>query len=308
LFKDDETRDYVLKVLASCLVGHKQFEELYIFTGSGRNGKGVLDTLIRNTFGELYQCCHMSNFTVAKKSMGEANSALAQAQGKRILMATEPEENEKLLVSRLKQFSGSDVIEARQLFGESFEYQPQFTIFFQCNEIPQLSRLDKAIQNRLRIIDFPFEFTDTPKNKNQKKAIADIKYKYANSEAWRDEFMRILIEIYEKDVKTLIGKTLPSSKDVLIKSSTYFADNNEVKEYIDTNYEFENKDPDNKKHWHKSKAILEYFNAQAETKIDTRKFTAMLRMNDIKVSKKGGFSICLLGKEKIAISEANEYD
>lgn len=297
IFIDSDTRDYMLKVLASCLVGHNYFEEIYIWTGSGRNGKGALDTLVRRAFGKLYQAIDMTNFTVAKKSANEANSALAQAHGKRILMATEPEDNEKLLVSRLKQFSGSDIIQARALYGDSFEYQPQFRIFLQCNDIPQLSKLDKAIQRRLRIIDFPFEFCDAPVGKFQKKAIKDIKNKYCSSDEWRDEFMRILIEIYEKHLKDITSKSIPCPKSVIDRSCNYIAENNEVKDYIDRTYKFVEADPDIKTHWHVMKDVVQTFNLQADNKLDSRKFAAMLKTNDIKTKKIGGNMKCLLGEE-----------
>lgn len=299
LFEDEETKLYVLKVLSSCLVGMRQYENFYIFTGQGRNGKGCIDALIRNTMGNFYQSCDMANFTVAKKSQNEANSTLAQAQGKRLLMATEPEDNEKLLISRLKQFTGGDAITTRQLYGTSFSYVPQFTIILQTNAIPELSKLDKAIQRRLRIINFPFEFVDEPKNKSEKKAQPDLKTKYCNSDKWRDAFILLLIDTYITHIKDDTKMSIDMPESVKRQCDEYIEENNYIMPFINDNYDYKTANKTDKNHWHLVSKITNNYNSQnSKTQQTSKNISSILKLNKFEFKLSHGYLKFLLGEEK----------
>jgi len=53
IFEDKEICDYFLMTTAMSLFTNR-FEKLYILTGNGRNGKGVLSTLISRSLGKYY--------------------------------------------------------------------------------------------------------------------------------------------------------------------------------------------------------------------------------------------------------------
>jgi len=52
IFENENLVNYVLDVFATALCGHKHVHEFYIFTGSGRNGKGHLMKLVKTAFQE----------------------------------------------------------------------------------------------------------------------------------------------------------------------------------------------------------------------------------------------------------------
>jgi phage/plasmid-associated DNA primase len=72
-------------------------------------------------------------------------------------------------VNRLKQLRGNDLIQARGLYKDSEEYRPQFGMVFQMNEIPELSKVDDAISKSLKIVEFPYQFVDSPLYEYQRK-------------------------------------------------------------------------------------------------------------------------------------------
>lgn len=56
LFPDEEVRNYMWRLLASCLKGKNDEEEFYNWVGSGGNGKSKLVELMRITFGDYAGC------------------------------------------------------------------------------------------------------------------------------------------------------------------------------------------------------------------------------------------------------------
>ena len=150
-----------------------------------------------------------------------------------MLIATEPEETEKLQVGRLKQISGNDQVQARDLFQSLFYFTPQFGIFFQCNSIPQVSKVDGGVQRRLRVIEFPFDFVENPILPHQRQADNNIKDVLVKSLAWRQQFVRILIHIFITEVKDQQSLHPPDSVSQASKS---FLDScNPVAEWLASN-------------------------------------------------------------------------
>lgn len=55
------------------------------------------------------------------------------------------------------------------MYKDSEEYRPQFGMVFQMNEIPELSKVDDAISKSLKIVEFPYQFVDSPLYEYQRK-------------------------------------------------------------------------------------------------------------------------------------------
>jgi len=150
MFENDETEKYVKQVLATCLLGENRFQEFYVFTGSGANGKGAIDGLLRNTWGDYYYSVDNTLFTKPLERKDQPIPALVNAKSKRIMMTTEPESDEKLQGGLLKKIRGGDIIEARTLNSKNIiRYVPPFKVIIQANAIPQLNRLDGGIQRSM---------------------------------------------------------------------------------------------------------------------------------------------------------------
>lgn len=288
MFENVEALDYYLKMVASCLNGNRMFEQFYILSGNGRNGKGTMDTLLQKVFCSYYKKIDVKNLTTIKKNANEHSSALAQCNGVRYLSTSEPESNETLVVSKLKEYTGGDLVEARQLFGKAFTYKPQFTITIQCNDKPNLSKLDKATEKRVRIIDFPFEFCDNPVHDYQKKASSNIKEKIEKNKDWHHEFMVILVEYYQKYIKGTKKTEIEKPVTIVNITKEYIEDNNPVLSFIQQYYSYpeDNKESD---FWIQVKDIADTYNSYTnETKINSRQMGQALRMNDFKNKKVKG--------------------
>ena len=234
IFENNETRDYLLKVLASCIFGGNRWEQFYVFTGTGGNGKGVISTLLTNAFGGYYLSVDNSLFTKAVERKDQPIPALVEARNKRIMMTSEPESDDKLQVGLLKKISGNDPVEARTLHSKHiFKYVAQYKVILQTNNIPKLSKIDKAVERRMRIIEFPFQFVAEPTEPHHRLGNPDVKEVFCKSDAWRDEFMLMMTETY-KTIKDLPTLKVPTS--VSAKTNEYFDDNNPLKLWLDKHY------------------------------------------------------------------------
>ena len=243
-FSDIETRDYLLKVFASTLIGHRRYEQLYFLTGRGRNGKGTLFNFMENVFGEYIKTIDSSFFTTTPKTSTSATPEIADKNGVRILWSSEPEDNQKFQVNKLKLISGGDKIQVRKLYCNPFEYRPQFSVFIQANDLPELSNIGDAISDRLRIITFPYRFVSNPTNEYERKGDPKIKEEYIKSNEWRDEMMLILIEYYNKYIKDDNSMSIPMSKYIEETSKEYISDNDPIKEWLNKNYTITNNEDD----------------------------------------------------------------
>jgi P4 family phage/plasmid primase-like protien len=241
LFERKDVADYLWKVLASCLMGYNRFEEYYTFTGSGGNGKGVIAELLQTALGNYYIPVDVSLFTKPVERRDQPLPALVDARPKRLMMTSEPEADDRLQVGLIKKITGGDPVEARTLHSKHIvKYKPQFSVIFQTNSIPQLSKIDGGITRRMRVIRFPFQF-NSGTAPNSREGNPDIKDKKCKSAEWRDEFILMLTELL-KEVQTL--KKLDAPEWVKEATNNYIDDNNPLKLWLDKYYKITNDEND----------------------------------------------------------------
>jgi len=234
MFEDKDLIDYILKVFGTCLYGKNRFEEFYVLTGTGRNGKGVLSDFLKYTFGDYFTSVDNTLITKPLERKDQPIPALVEARPKRIMMTTEPEGNDKLQIGIIKKISGGDVVEARTLNSKHIhKYVPPYKLFVQANDIPKLSQVQQAGQDRMRIVGFPFKFLPNPTEPFHRAVDPDLKDKKIKSIEWRNEFMLLLIEKYN-EVKDL--KSLPAPTAVKKTTNEYFDENNPLREWLDKYY------------------------------------------------------------------------
>lgn len=235
LFENDESVNYLLSVLASCLFGSNRFQEFYVFTGSGGNGKSLITLLLKAVFGGYYLSVDSSLITKPVERRDQPVPALVEARTCRLMLSSEPEASDKLQVGLLKKMSGGDMIEARTLHSKHIvKYVAMFKFFILANDIPALNKIDGGIQRRMKVLKFPFAF------KRQSEIVAPF-HRLANpdlernmmSELWRDEMVLMLIEKYA-EVRFL--KASPTCPAVEEQSKEYLDENNPLKSWLNEYY------------------------------------------------------------------------
>lgn len=235
LFENEQTKQYLINVLCSCLFGGNRWEEFYAFTGSGGNGKSVLADCLKYIFGEYYLSVESSLLTKTTEKKDQPCPALVDARSVRIMLSTEPEASDKLQVGLLKKISGGDCIEARTLYTNKItKYVPMYKLLILANDIPALSKIDGGLTRRMRIIHFPFKFVASPSKEYERLGDPDLKDKLIKTAEWRNQFFLLLLDNY---LKIKDWKSLPTSSAVKETSEEYLDENNPVKQWLEEYYE-----------------------------------------------------------------------
>ena len=95
----------------------------------------------------------------------------------------------------MKEFSGGDKIQAREMYKAPFEFKPQFKMALLCNDLPAVPWDDEGSWRRIRRVDFIAKFTHKP----QKIYEFPIDpYLSRKLEQWKEAFMYLLIEYFKK--------------------------------------------------------------------------------------------------------------
>lgn len=233
IFGKESLVKYWLKTTGLSLFTNK-FESLYILTGTGGNGKGLLSNILNKILGD-YIYTASNTFLTEKIKGGQANSTLAKCKGIRYLLVSEPDDGSndaEFNVEFIKMITGGDMITTRDLYKSNFSFKPQFTPFVQCNKKPKLGKMDNGIKRRLKIHNYPFEFVETITKPNQKQANTNLKS--SMDQEFYDNFILLLLQVAHKNIN--INK-IEQPQEVINETADYFDSNNPVKSFIDARLE-----------------------------------------------------------------------
>jgi putative DNA primase/helicase len=153
---EDAVITFVKRYAGYTLTGITRERLFAILWGSGKNGKTTLVELLEDVMGD-YATNTDTETILAKKYQGVGND-VAALRGARFVAAAEVEQGRRLAESKVKQLTGSDTVTARHLFGEPFDFRPQFKLWLSTNNKPVIQGTDDAIWDRIRLIPFTQRF------------------------------------------------------------------------------------------------------------------------------------------------------
>jgi P4 family phage/plasmid primase-like protien len=190
-----DMKEYTLESFASFLDGHIKQQVFRVFTGSGGNAKSQTMDLLKATMGQYFGVLPTGVLTRKRGSSSGATPELADKRGKRYLVIQEPEHDDVIYVGQMKNITGGDTIMARALYGDPFEYKPQWKLGLICNKLPNLPSTDGGTSRRLKVIPFESEFVSKvdPKKLRQFKVDPSL---CERMKVWSAPFMWLLLNIY----------------------------------------------------------------------------------------------------------------
>lgn len=202
LFPSPELRRYTLRLLASCLEGANREQCFYVATGVGGNGKSKLVELMRMTFGDYQTSLQSTVLTRKRPEAGAANPEIMAAKCRRFIYLQEPDDKEPINTSRMKQFSGEDMVEARALYGDQEKFIIMGKLFMMCNKLPPVTTMDRGTWRRIRVIEFISKFVlpDHPEYLAGRPNVFLIDPMMDKKlRQWREPFLSLLVHIYETE-------------------------------------------------------------------------------------------------------------
>ena len=149
---DSELIEYVQQIAGLCAIGNVYLEELIISYGVGSNGKSTFWNSIAGALGSYSGNISADTLTIGCKR--NVKPELAEAKGKRLLIAAELEEGMRLNTSTVKQLCSTDEIFAEKKYKDPFSFKPSHTLVLYTNHLPKVGAIDDGIWRRLIVIPF----------------------------------------------------------------------------------------------------------------------------------------------------------
>lgn len=222
IFPRDDLLAYYIRLMSSCLEGNNREQCYYTFIGVGGNGKSKVVDLMRYTFGDYCSSLSSAALTRSKPDSGAANPDIIAIKNKRFIYLQEPDAREPLNTSRMKQFSGEDVVEARGLFEDQQRFRISGKLFMMCNTLPPINAMDRGTWRRIRVVRFGTKFVEAsdPDLKAGRHGVylrdngIDAKLR-----EWREVWLGLLVHIYESEY--LVRGLEPIPQNVMEESNKY---------------------------------------------------------------------------------------
>lgn len=202
IFPDAAVRRYVLRLLASCLEGTNKEQCFYVATGVGGNGKSKLVELMRMTLGDYQTSLQSTVLTRKRPDSTAANPDIMASKCRRFIYLQEPDDKEPLNTSRMKQFSGEDMVEARALYGDQEKFVIMGKLFMMCNRLPPVTTMDRGTWRRIRVLEFVSKFVppDHPELLSGRPNVYLMDTSLDKKlRSWREPFLALLVHIYETE-------------------------------------------------------------------------------------------------------------
>ena len=162
--KDIDLIDYVQRMVGLSAIGKVYVEALIIAYGEGRNGKSTFWNVIASVLGTYSGNISADMLTVGCRR--NVKPELAEAKGKRMLIAAELEEGMRLNTANVKQLCSTDEIYAEKKYKDPFSYTPTHTLVLYTNHLPKVGAIDKGTWRRLIVIPFDAKIEGSADIKN----------------------------------------------------------------------------------------------------------------------------------------------
>lgn len=184
--------DYIQKCVGYSLTGSTSEQCAFFLFGTGRNGKSTFLEIVRGILGDYATNIQPQTIMVNPKSGNAPSSDIARLKGARLVTSVEPNEGMRLDEGLLKQLTGDDVVTARKMFSEEFEFKPEFKLWMATNHKPLIRGTDTGIWRRIHLIPFevqiPLDRVDKKlKYKLVKEAEGILKWAVAGCIKWQNE-------------------------------------------------------------------------------------------------------------------------
>lgn len=286
---DKELIDFIQKAVGYSLSGSTREQCMFVLFGNGRNGKSVFLDIINDILGTYATNIQPQTLMVKQQSSG-ANSDIARLKGARLVTTTEPNDGVRLDEGLVKQLTGGDKVTARHLYGNEFEFEPEFKIWMATNHKPIIRGTDDGIWRRLKMIPFQYQIPDKKVDKNLKHKLrkelpAILNWAVEGALKWQKEGLKNprVVEEANKEYRTEMDVTelfiqeccdVDESYSIQAKVlyQTYKDWAKENGQYEMSNTKF-GKEMGNKFGKHKTNGQIKYFGLMLNQECDQRKFS-----------------------------------
>lgn len=148
------------------LLGDVSAQVFVLFYGQGANGKSVWVDLLAHIMGDYSRVCGIESFIDQGRYRkgSDATPDLAALAGRRMVRASEPEENSKFSDGLIKALTGTEPVPVRELLRPPFEMDVTFKVTISANNKPRIGT-DHGIQRRTMLVPWDVIIPDDEQDK-----------------------------------------------------------------------------------------------------------------------------------------------
>jgi len=147
---DEDTLDYLQRFTGMCCTGDISSRVFSVFHGEGKNGKSVFLDTITGMLGD-YAGIAARTLLVASRSK-EHPTEVADLSGKRLVVASETNQSDKLKSSLIKSLTGDKRQKARLMHKDFFEFEQTAKVVLETNYLLAVTDTGDAIWDRVHYV------------------------------------------------------------------------------------------------------------------------------------------------------------
>lgn len=147
---NEDLAAFLRRAVGYSLTGLTDEEVLFLVHGERNTGKSTFIGAVKAILGTLAKTTDFNTFVEQRFSnRGGPTEDLARLAGARFVSSIEVEEGARLAHSLVKHVTGKEVVTARFLHKDSFEYLPQFKLWLVANAAPRVDHSDGGMWRRI---------------------------------------------------------------------------------------------------------------------------------------------------------------
>lgn len=153
---DQDMVKFLQRAVGYSLTGLCSDRCFFLLWGGGKNGKSTFLETLQALLGDYALRTPTATLMVQRNAPAGATASpdLARLKGARFVSASESESGQMLSEAKIKDMTGQDTISARHLYGDLFDFRPEFKLWMCTNHKPIIRGSDDAIWDRVKLVPF----------------------------------------------------------------------------------------------------------------------------------------------------------
>jgi putative DNA primase/helicase len=161
---DADTIAFLQRAVGYTLTGSTTEEVLFICYGIGANGKSVFANVLTTILADYAQAAPPSLLTLRRDGDAGPRNDIARLCGVRAVQINELQQGDRLDEQVAKMLAGREMLSARYLHKEFFDFWPTAKAWLRTNHRPVVRGEDDGIWRRLYLIPFKRKFAETERD------------------------------------------------------------------------------------------------------------------------------------------------